>query len=145
MFEWFKSVFNATPEQPISSEEQVRIAAVALMYEVMRADGESKDQEVNSLTAKLAQRWQLDEESSRGLLARASAKAEQEVDYHNLVRVIRDQYSAEQRTELIIDMWAIAHADGEIDAMEEFIIRKIADLLYVPHTMFIYGKLHGGS
>jgi uncharacterized tellurite resistance protein B-like protein len=44
---------------------------------------------------------------------------------------------------LIIDMWAIAKADGVIDPMEEFVIRKVADLLYVSHSDFIYGKVHG--
>jgi uncharacterized tellurite resistance protein B-like protein len=31
-------------------------------------------------------------------------------------------------------MWIIAKADGVIDPMEEFVIRKVADLLYVSHT-----------
>jgi len=49
---------------------------------------------------------------------------------------------AEQRKELIVDMWIIAKADGVIDPMEEFVIRKVADLLYVSHSDFIYGKVH---
>jgi uncharacterized tellurite resistance protein B-like protein len=39
-------------------------------------------------------------------------------------------------------MWIIAKADGVSDPMEEFVIRKVADLLYVSHSDFICGKVH---
>ncbi len=144
MIDWFKSLFQKHPEQQsVSVTQQVRIAAVALMYEVMRADSEHKQEEIDALVAKLMQRWQLDDDSARALLDAARTQAEQAVDYHKLVTLLREHYNAEQRAALVLDMWNIAHADGVIDPMEEFIIRKVADLLYVPHSTFIYGKLHG--
>jgi uncharacterized tellurite resistance protein B-like protein len=38
-------------------------------------------------------------------------------------------------------LWAIAYADGTLHLYEEHLIRKIADLLYVPHAAFIAAKL----
>jgi uncharacterized tellurite resistance protein B-like protein len=37
-------------------------------------------------------------------------------------------------------MWEMAYADGDLDKYEDYIIRKIADLIYVPHTEFIRAK-----
>jgi len=145
MIDWLKSLFEADTGKTVSTEEQVRLAAVALLYEVMRADGEHKPEEIDTLIARLAQRWQLDAERARQLLDEARLHAEQAVDYHSLVTLLREHYEAPQRAELVTDMWAIAHADGHIDPLEEFTIRKVADLLYVPHATFIYGKLHGGD
>ena len=38
-------------------------------------------------------------------------------------------------------MWEVAHADGEIDPLEDAVIRKSAELLYVDHSEFIRAKL----
>ncbi len=47
----------------------------------------------------------------------------------------------ETRFELIKAMWEVAHADGEIDPLEDAVIRKAAELLYVDHSQFIRAKL----
>lgn len=144
MIDWFKSLFNKNDDTDIAktAEQKVRLSAVALMYEVMRADGEHKTDELEALVKKLALRWQLDANEAKTLLTSAGEQVEQAVDYHQLVSALRDAYSAEQRKELIVDMWAIAKSDGAIDPNEEFVIRKVADLLYVSHSDFIYGKVH---
>ena len=36
-----------------------------------------------------------------------------------------------------IAIWKIAFIDGVVDMHEEYLVRKIADLLHVPHTAFI--------
>jgi uncharacterized tellurite resistance protein B-like protein len=35
----------------------------------------------------------------------------------------------------------VAAADGRIDAHEEHLLRKLADLLYIPHADYIRAKL----
>lgn len=142
MIDWFRSLFSANPKmtEP-SAEEQARIAAVALLYEVGRVDGDMAHDEQQLLLDKLATRWQLTGDSARSLMQAAMHKVHQEVDYHPLVRTLRDQYDAAQRVALVRDMWDIAHADDRIDPHEEHLIRKIADLLYVSHSDFIRTKL----
>jgi len=38
-------------------------------------------------------------------------------------------------------LWQVAFADGHLDPYEEALVRKIADLIYVPHRDFIQSKL----
>ena len=38
-----------------------------------------------------------------------------------------------------------AFADGEVDKYEEHLIRRISDLLHVPHRQFIAAKLRGAG
>ena len=37
-------------------------------------------------------------------------------------------------------LWHVALADGEIDKYEDHLVRKVADLIYVPHLSFIRAK-----
>jgi uncharacterized tellurite resistance protein B-like protein len=38
-------------------------------------------------------------------------------------------------------MWQVAYADGVISAHENHLMRKIADLLYIPHSDYITAKM----
>lgn len=48
---------------------------------------------------------------------------------------------AEMRIALIKAMWEVAYADGQLNLMEEALIRKVAALIYVSHSDFIRTKL----
>ena len=41
---------------------------------------------------------------------------------------------------LVERLWRVALMDGAIDAYEDQLIRRLADLLYVGHTEFILAK-----
>ena len=49
--------------------------------------------------------------------------------------------SHEARIGVIEMMWSVAYADGHLGEIEEAIIRRVAGLLYVPHSEFIRTKL----
>ncbi|MCB1855441.1 MAG: TerB family tellurite resistance protein, partial [Halieaceae bacterium] len=38
-------------------------------------------------------------------------------------------------------MWRVAYADGDLDKYEEYLIRQVAELTYVPHGDYIRAKL----
>jgi uncharacterized tellurite resistance protein B-like protein len=54
--------------------------------------------------------------------------------------VLNKTFSAEQKQRLIEHMWRVAHADEEVHMYEDHLVRKIAELLYVPHSQFIAAK-----
>jgi uncharacterized tellurite resistance protein B-like protein len=47
----------------------------------------------------------------------------------------------DERARIVGMLWKVSSADGHIDAHEEHLVRKVADLLYVPHARFIQAKL----
>ena len=54
--------------------------------------------------------------------------------------LINKSYSLEQKVELIESLWKVAFVDGDLDMHEEYLVRKIADLLYVPHASLMKTK-----
>ena len=55
--------------------------------------------------------------------------------------LINSNYTLEQKVSLVECLWRIAYADETLHKYEEHLVRKIADLLYVPHSAFIAAKL----
>ncbi|MCK0536131.1 TerB family tellurite resistance protein [Alcanivorax quisquiliarum] len=123
-----------------ATREDLHRAAAALLYEVARADGHLADDELDTLMRGLQRRWEMDDATVRELIEAARKEAEEATDYFQFTLPLRNHWSAEQRAALIEDMWAIAHADGSAHPREEFVIRKVADLLYVPHSAFIRAR-----
>ena len=59
---------------------------------------------------------------------------------YEFTRKINDEYKFEDKKNLILSMWKIAFADGNIDKYEEYVIRKVSDLIYISHPDFIESK-----
>ncbi len=54
--------------------------------------------------------------------------------------VINEKFDADHKFVLMERLWKVACADDRLDKYEEYTIRKIADLLHVPHRKFIQAK-----
>jgi uncharacterized tellurite resistance protein B-like protein len=71
-------------------------------------------------------------------------KASEQVDaatcLFEFTRTLNDLASIKQKRALLAMMWRVAMADNELSRYEEHLIRKVADLLYVPHSDFIAAK-----
>ena len=51
-------------------------------------------------------------------------------------------YTPEQKVSLVELLWRIAYANETLHQYEEHLVRKIADLLHVPHSAFIAAKFN---
>jgi uncharacterized tellurite resistance protein B-like protein len=108
-----------------------RIAATALMYHLMDADGVRQDAEWERLKAILAETYGISGQEVDALV-KAGGKAEEEaVDLYTFTSVLKRDLDEEQRVEFIGLMWEIAYADGELHELEDNTLWRIAELLGV--------------
>ncbi|GHC14982.1 hypothetical protein GCM10010082_01670 [Kushneria pakistanensis] len=132
-----------TGREPNDQDQELtlELAVAALMCEVMRADGEMKAIEHQTLREMLQRRFRLDDTAVETLVDMAQQEVEDAVDHYQFVRLIRDEYDYPQRVALIGRLWRVAYADSALDPLEEARVRKISELLYVEHADFIMQKL----
>jgi uncharacterized tellurite resistance protein B-like protein len=122
------------PEQPL------QVATAALLLETMRMDDSIAPEETTALTAALRKQFGLTPEEINTLVALAGKEVRQASGYYQFTSLINKGFDSEQKIQVIEQMWAIAFADGYLHAQEQHLIRKIADLLYVPHAQYIEAK-----
>ncbi|WP_194439484.1 TerB family tellurite resistance protein [Vibrio fluminensis] len=116
------------------------LAIACLLCEVADADHQQDQQEEIAKQQLIGRLLNLDAAQTETLLNRAQNKAKEAASLYEFTSQLRE-LSQETRYELIKAMWEIAHADGEIDPLEDAVIRKTAELLYVDHSEFIRAKL----
>lgn len=138
----FRKLFEVPPaETGAEREHRVRLAAAALLIETARADFSEDAVEESALKKLLGDTLGLNPTEVGELLTRASAELDEATSLYDFTRVINDHYGAEEKRDLVTNMWRVAYADGRVDKYEESLIRQVAELTYVPHSDYIRAKL----
>ena len=127
-----------------SLEEKLQIATVVLFLEMMYMDDKVEPEEQEIILSLIHQNFSLTDEQTTSLVELAEQQRKQATDYFQFTSLINKEYSLEQKVRLIESLWKIAFIDGVLDMNEEYLVRKIADLLHVPHTAFIMAKIRVG-
>lgn len=123
------------------SEEDLPLATAALLVEMSRADHESSGEERSLMLDVLRDHFGLPVDEARQLLDEAEREAEHAVSLHDYTALLNDSLEPAQKSRVLELLWQVAQADGRVDKYEEYLVRKVADLLYVPHGEFIRTKL----
>lgn len=124
--ELFNSEAAATP-----SDQELKLAAATLMYEMVRSDGLVDDVELQHMTDLLKQEFDLEADVLNELFEAAQESAHEAISLQGFTRKICDNWGNEKRVKMIEYLWTLALADEHIDPHERHLVRKIAGLLYV--------------
>ena len=127
-------------EKPGSTLRRELTVAVMLI-EVARADYERDPREFTALRDALRQSFGLEDDRLEQVMKLAAHEAREATSTYPFTRTVNEEFSDSEKSDLIAAMWRVARADGRIDHYEEHLIRKIAELIYVPHGEFIRRKL----
>jgi uncharacterized tellurite resistance protein B-like protein len=128
-------------EAGIDGENAVHMATALLLVEVGQADFEWDETEIKLIIERLVTRFGLSATEAGTLFDDARARSHSEVSLHPTLRAINESCDKDQKRMILEDCWRVAYADGKIDRYEEHHIRRIAELLYLPHGDFIRAKL----
>jgi len=132
---------HLTNDQSHSQAIATDLALAVLLYEVASADMTIDVTEQSTIGRILAASFELSEQQVSQLLAQAKTEQQQSISIQTYTAIIIKNMDRPQRCEFIQGMWQVAYADGELDGHEEYIIRKVADLIYLSHSDYIKAKL----
>ena len=118
----------------------LELACAALMFEVARADFSVEKTEQDTVTSLLKEQFNLSADEVLTFTEAAVEQADAATCLFEFTRILNELASAEQKRDLLAMMWRVAMADDALSRYEEHVIRKVADLLYVPHGDFIAAK-----
>jgi uncharacterized tellurite resistance protein B-like protein len=146
MLESLRHLFESKVARPAQEpgaerERALRVAAAALMFEIVRADAEVRDEELTVMRTSLQGAFGLSREETEDLVRVAEQQSRSAASLYEFTALVDAGLDAEQKKRVVELLWLVAFADGTKDALEEHLIRKIAGLLHVSHPDFIDAKL----
>ena len=130
MFNFFKKKKVIEPTTKYSKEEILLVSA-SLAYEIAKSDGDIGQIELDKINYQLENiKRHIDKETSE-LLSIIENKSDQSVSFHDLVNLVNEKFTLQQKHMLIRFLWDVAYADNILEVDEERLIRRIANLLAV--------------
>ncbi|MDC0586450.1 TerB family tellurite resistance protein [Gammaproteobacteria bacterium] len=135
----FFNLFKSKKEE-LSTEAEFnshQIAVGVLLIEMARADFHQDESENQSIVDLLKKHFDLTPEDSKLLFSLAEDKLDESVSLHEFTKDLHDILDHKQKEEVIALLWTLAVSDNNLDKHEDYLVRKISDLLYVSNSIVL--------
>ena len=131
MFASFKKIFQNTDVDSKDSNDDYKVACVAILCEAAAMDGVFDEKEKALILVLIQKQFNLDIEQANKVLSEGKQLAENATQLYGFTRVIKESWGLEKRIRLLEMLWELAYVDGELNAAEDMLIRRIAGLIHV--------------
>ena len=121
-------------------DHQLKLATAALLIEMMQQDHHEHENEKRAIRSALQSKFSLTDDETDDLYQLAQQQLAHATDYFQFTNLIARNFNQAQKIKVIEYLWTIAYADQHLDAYEEHMVRRIADLIYVSHKDFMQTK-----
>jgi uncharacterized tellurite resistance protein B-like protein len=129
------------PDMEVGPDQHgLQLATAALMFEMLRADNDEHPDERHALERALQKSFALSESETRQLAQLAEREADESVSLYQFTGLINRHFTPNEKIRVVEMLWQVAYADGSLDRYEEALVRKVAELIYVPHREFMQAK-----
>ena len=109
-------------------------AALRLMFEIAISDGALAKTELE-LIKKRADKLATENVKASTIIKKIIDETEGSVSFYPSIKKINDSYSNEEKIELLKALWELVTADSIVDAYEENLYFKIAELIKIKRSI----------
>ncbi len=136
MLDRFFSFFEDRGARPARDDgrhtpDEFHLAAAALLVHAATADADFDARERARIEWLCEHKLELGHAETAALIEAAEKQVEDSVQLLRFTRTIKDGFSYEERVALMEMLWDVVYADGEVEAHEAQLMRRIAGLIYV--------------
>ncbi|UCH46270.1 MAG: TerB family tellurite resistance protein [Nitrospiraceae bacterium] len=140
--QFFNKHIKPDQERPEdTAEHSLEIATAALLIQMMRADFQVNDEELQAIADAMSSRFDLSNKETGEILKLAEDEICKSTGYFEFTSLLNKRLTREQKIKVTEQLWEIAFSDTVLDKHEEHMVRKISHLLHLSHREFIDAKL----
>ena len=143
MFSSFKNIFKNPNIKIEASDDEYKVACTALLCEAASMDGVFDDNEKKLILVLIQKQFNVDENEANKIYTEGKGLAENSAQLYGFkrdleillnngfTRIIKESWDNKKRISLLEMLWELAYVDGELDAAEDMLIRRIGGLIHV--------------
>lgn len=133
--------FKGRDETAEKRQDPLRLATAAILLDIAYADGTFTPAEDGDIVGFLKNAFELADDEVRELIAAAGEIRARTIDHFALTNYIRKNSSLDRRVDIVRTMWRMVYSDGRLTDYENYLVRKLADLLGLEHHVMIGAKV----
>ncbi len=138
-----KIVGEKTGENQAKAKDNLNAdtALCVLLLETAHADGECSAEEKEQLIETLTSRFNIARHDIDELITGSYQQRDDSVDIFKFTRYMNNNFSKEEKFEVMESIWRIILVDGHLEAHEDHLAHKLANLLRLTHKELIDCKI----
>jgi uncharacterized tellurite resistance protein B-like protein len=141
----FLADFTDEKRPASTSDDDLQLAAAALLFHVVAVDGVVSESERETLRLVLSRRFGLEPERVAALVRDAETADAEAIDFYSFTSVLKRRLDMKDRERIIAMMWELVYADGSVHELEDNVVWRVSELLDVPaRTRVLLKKEIGG-
>lgn len=133
---WFENLSGNQNSDAVQSQEKINLCCFSLMVITANIDATFDESEYRAIQELGRDLFSLDNETIDEIVGDAKQQANDSTSLYEFTSLIHENLSENDKFKLIVGLWKIAFADGEVDKYEEHVIRRVAELIYLDHSRF---------
>ena len=144
MFGLIKRVMGDRSEEKTKSNSKVQdtdIALCVLLLEAAHIDGECSYEEKEHIILTLTTTCDIPREEIDEFVACGDKKRIDSVDLFQFTRHMNNNFTKQEKIEVMEAVWCIIHIDGRLEKHENHFAHKLANLLRLTHKELIDAKI----
>lgn len=130
MFNFFRKVEVGEKEET-DFDFNIELIGCALAYEIAVSDGKIDLSELDKIKNEITVKSKALNLVPEEVLATIKSHSEESVSFNDFINQINENFSKEQKLEMISFLWHTAYADNVLEVDEERLIRRIADMIKI--------------
>ena len=130
MFNFFKKANNKERIEA-ESDFDLELIGCALAYEIAVSDGKIDSSELNKIKDEIIVKSKALNLVPEEVFATIRNHSEESVSFNDFINQINENFSHDQKLEMISFLWHTAYADNVLEVDEERLIRRIADMIRI--------------
>ena len=131
MFNIFKKKIISEKIDTKERRFEINLIGSVLAYEVARSDGAVSEDELSNLIREIDKISINVKKNSKEIFELIKTHSNDSVSFYEFVEDINNNFSKDEKLDLIKYLWDIAYADNILDVNEERLIRRISDLIHI--------------
>jgi uncharacterized tellurite resistance protein B-like protein len=136
---------SQAPEAVADPQAAVRLAVAALLVELARADHDEQAVEHAAITGLVARHFRLDTVTAEQLLAEARSAVDDAVSLREFTAPLHRHLDYADKQRIIAMLWDVALEDRNMDKYEDYLVGKVAELLYVSRGDVVRLRFEAGQ
>lgn len=141
MLERLQKLFQSvTQDRASPTRDDPRVAAAALFFHVLDADGIVSDAERGKLRDVIASAYRLKGGELDAVIEAGERADDEAVDLYAFTSILKRSLDAEQRVDFIELLWEVVFSDGQRHELEENVVWRIAELLGVSARQRVWAR-----
>ena len=130
MFNFFRKV-EIEEKEEADFDFNIELIGCALAYEIAVSDGKIDLSELDKIKNEITVKSKALNLVPEEVLATIKNHSEESVSFNDFINQINENFSQEQKLEMISFLWHTAYADNVLEVDEERLIRRIADMIRI--------------